>query len=91
MKKVETTKEIEKIEEKDISQELVLVGFGKHDLIDMINWIDTDQEKEVLMAAGKWPARWRRYEICTTEELDAMKTFVEFTHSKLNKKVFGGL
>lgn len=77
--------------EKDVSQELVLVGFGKHDLVDMIKWIGTDQERELFNAAGRWPARWRRYEICNLEELNAMKSFIEFTHQKLNMKVVGGL
>ncbi len=75
----------------DLSQEPVLVGFGKHDLVDMITWAGTDKEKDLLLAPSKWPARWRRLEICDEAELQAMKSYIEFTTDKLNQSVIGGL
>lgn len=75
----------------DLDNELVLVGFGKHSIVDLVKRIGTDEEISVINAAAKWPARWRRMKICSDEELDAMKTYVEFTTEKLNKVTFGGL
>jgi hypothetical protein len=79
-----------KAEPKDINEELVLVGFGKHDLTEVVEWIGTHPEI-ALNAAALWPARWRRLGICGEEEIEAMKAYVEFTAEKLNKKIIGGL
>lgn len=84
-------KDSEQSEEVNLDNELILVGFGKHDLTDLVEKIGTDEELIVLNAAAKWPARWRRMKICKKEELDAMKKYVEYTTEKLNKATFGGL
>jgi hypothetical protein len=56
---------------------LVLVGFGKSHLIDMIEWIgDKEKEKILLEAPMKWPPVYRRQEICSQEEILA---FLEYT------------
>jgi hypothetical protein len=61
------------MEEKD---NLVLVGFGKSHLIDMIEWIgDKDKEKILLEAPMKQPPVYRRQEICSHEEILA---FLEY-------------
>jgi hypothetical protein len=75
----------------DIEKEMVLVGFGKHDLTDMIKWIGTDREMELLIAPSKWPPRWRRMGICEDADLQAMKAYIEFTTERLNDSVIGGL
>lgn len=75
----------------DIDNEMVLVGFGKYDLADMIKWIGTEREMELLIAPSKWPPRWRRMGICEDADLQAMKAYIEFTTERLNDSVIGGL
>jgi hypothetical protein len=56
---------------------LVLVGFGKSHLIDMIEWIgDEEKEKLLLNAPMNQPPVFRRQEICSQEEILA---FLEYT------------
>ena len=55
---------------------LVLVGFGKTHLIDMIEWIgDKDKEKLLLEAPLNLVPIYRRQEICSHEEILA---FLEY-------------
>lgn len=62
------------MEEKD---NLVLVGFGKSHLIDMIEWIgDKEKEKILLEAPKNWPPVFRRQEICSQEEILAFLEYV---------------
>ena len=57
-------------------ENLVLTGFGDHDLKDMIDWIgDPEKEEDLLLAPEKLIPRYRRQEICTQEE---MLAFAEY-------------
>lgn len=59
---------------------VVLVGFGKHDLKDLIKFIDTDEEERLVAEpfAKGWPPRYRRVSICTKEDIEAFRTFTTF-------------
>ena len=48
---------------------LVLVGFGKYKLVDMLGWMDTDKEDDLAKAFVKWPPVYRREEICSQAEV----------------------
>lgn len=59
---------------------LVLVGFGKYDLADMIKFIDTDNEERLVTEPFQkgWPPRYRRASACTQEEIENFRKFTTF-------------
>ena len=59
---------------------VVLVGFGKHDLVDMIEFIDTDNEERLVSEPFEkgWPPRYRRASACTEAEVEAFRKFTTF-------------
>ncbi len=67
---------------------MVLVGFGKHDLLDMIEWIGTEEEERLLYAPTKysWPPRYRRLEICSEREINAFVTYMNWVTEKLREE-----
>ena len=73
---------------KEIGQ-LILVGFGKFDLKDMMKWVNTDRENELIFAPDKYPPRYRAESSCSQEDLE---TFVQYVGwmSELMKKTFTG-
>lgn len=62
---------------------MVLVGFGKSDLKDIINKMNTAEEKELVFAATGSPPRYRRESICSREEIEAFLIYVRFLQEKL--------
>jgi hypothetical protein len=62
---------------------LVLVGFGKHDLNEVLAWFGTSLELQALKAPLLWPPRWRRESICSQEEKER---FVQYTETVRNLK-----
>ena len=62
---------------------LVLVGFGKHKLQDMLDWIGTDKEEDLAKSFTKWPAVYRREEICSQDEIKACLQFLAFVQDLL--------
>jgi hypothetical protein len=64
------------VEEKEPG--LVLVGFGSNRLSDMLEWIDTPKENDLLSAFTKWPPVYRREEICEPEEIQDACRFLAF-------------
>lgn len=80
--------EVELAEESKIDpeKEMILVGFGKHDLPDMLKWQGTDKESDLINAAAKWPPRWRRLAICTQEEVQNMATYGDIVTKALGGK-----
>ncbi len=70
------------------NEPMVLVGFGKHDLLDMIEWIGTEEEERLLYAPTKysWPPRYRRLEICSEREINAFVTYTNWVTEKLRSK-----
>ena len=65
---------------------MVLVGFGKQDLKDILYKIGTDEEEELVYAPTRSPPRYRRKSICTTEDIEAFMTYGRFIQEKLRSK-----
>ena len=68
--------EDEKVEER--TPGLVLTGFGKHKLKDMLGWIGTEKEEDLLTAFRKWPAVYREERIADEEDLEYACRFLAF-------------
>jgi hypothetical protein len=68
--------EDEPVEEKEPG--LVLVGFGSNKLGDMLEWIGTSKEEDLLKAFKKWPPVYRREEICDSEEIQQACDYLAF-------------
>jgi hypothetical protein len=63
-------------------ESFVLVGFGKHDMKDILSWIDTPQEEDALKAPVKWPPRYRPERICDKDDFDRFEAYMEWIISK---------
>lgn len=63
----------------------MVVGFGKDQLTDLVNFIDTDKEIELLTAVTKLSPRYRRPAICSPEEVEAYKKYIDWLSKKVNK------
>ncbi len=57
---------------------LVLMGFGKHRLKDMMEWIGTDKEEDLLRAFTKWPPVYREERIVDEEDLHYACRYMAF-------------
>ena len=57
---------------------LVLVGFGKHKLKDMMEWIDTPKEIDLLTAFKKWPPVYREQTACELEDVQMAVDFMAY-------------
>ena len=55
---------------------LVLVGFGKYDLSEVLTWRGTPREEDAILAATKWPPRYRREAICESEDVQNYMEYV---------------
>ena len=68
---------------KEAAEAKVLVGFGKHDLKDLV--ADEDGEDTLIYALTKyhWPPRYRRESVCSEEEIDAFKAYMIWIQRKL--------
>jgi hypothetical protein len=62
---------------------MVLVGFGKRDLKDMLHKINTEEEEDLIRAPTKSPPRYRREAICSPEEIEAFMIYGRFVQEKL--------
>jgi len=64
---------------------LILVGFGKQRLVDLIEKINTSQEDELLNLAlgGQSPPVYRAEQSCTEEEVLSFLEFVGWINSIL--------
>ena len=62
---------------------LVLVGFGDQSLRDMLEWIDTDKEDDLLSAFIKWPPVYRPEVSCTNEEIQNACRFLAFIQDSI--------
>lgn len=78
-KVIQNIKENEEGEE--VPEGMVLVGFGKHDLDEILSWFGTPREIEALKAPTIWPPRWRRESACSEYE---QTRFVEYTETVRN-------
>jgi hypothetical protein len=59
----------EEEKEDDRTPGLVLMGFGKYKLKEMLEWIDTDREEDLLLAFKKWPGVYREERIADEEDI----------------------
>lgn len=64
-------------------EHMILVGFGKQDLKDMLYKIDTDEEDELIYAPTNSPPRFRRIGICSETEVNAFVTYTNWATEKL--------
>jgi hypothetical protein len=55
---------------------LILVGFGKHDLKEVLSWRGTPREEDAILAPTKWPPRYRRESICDPEDVERFMEYV---------------
>lgn len=62
---------------------LVLVGFGKHKLKDMLGWIGTEQEEDLLSAFTRWPPVYREERIVDEEDLEYACRFLAFVQDAI--------
>ncbi len=62
---------------------LVLTGFGKHKLKDMLGWIGTNQEDDLLSAFTKWPPVYREERICDGEDIEYACRFLAFIQDSI--------
>lgn len=69
---------------KDIS--LVLVGFGKFDLNDMLKWRGSDKEEDLLMAPLNYPPRYREEKSCSQDQLEDFAEYVNWASKVLKEK-----
>jgi hypothetical protein len=63
---------------KSSDEGMVLVGFGKNNLIDMLEWQDTDKEQDLAEAFVKWPPIYRREDICSQAEVKAACQYLAY-------------
>lgn len=59
------------------NEPLVLVGFGKHDLKEVLSWFGTSKELEAYKAPTLWPPRWRPERLCTGEDINLFIQYVQ--------------
>ena len=64
---------------------LVLVGFGSHKLADMMEWIDTPQEIDLLTAFKKWPPVYRPQSACEMEDVQVAVDFMAYLTSVITE------
>lgn len=62
---------------------LVLVGFGDKSLRDMLEWIDTDKEDDLLSAFIKWPPVYRLEASCNNEEVQNACRYLAFIQDSI--------
>jgi hypothetical protein len=75
--------EEEREAERNKTPGLVLVGFGSNRLEDMLHWIDTDKEDDLLSAFIKWPPVYREERICNKEDLKYACQFLAFVQDRI--------
>lgn len=68
---------------------LILVGFGKKDLSELVEMVQNGKESEVMKAISNVPPRWRRMKICDDKDIENMKIFTEFLAEKMANKLPG--
>jgi hypothetical protein len=66
------------MEQEQAKDGLVLVGFGKHKLADMMKWIDTDREMELLLAFKRWPPVYREQRACEAGDVETAVAFLTY-------------
>jgi len=73
----------ERAADEDKTPGLVLVGFGGNRLEDMLHWIGTDKEDDLLSAFTKWPPVYREERICDQKDLKHACMFLAFVQDRI--------
>lgn len=73
----------------DPDKAMVLVGFGKRDLVELVAMVKAGKEDEAIQASRNVPPRWRRLAICDDVDVENMKFYTEFVTKKLGFKLAG--
>jgi hypothetical protein len=68
---------------------MILVGFGKRDLSELVAMTKAGKEDEAMKASTNVPPRWRRLAICSEDDVDNMRTYTEFLSRKLARRAPG--
>jgi len=68
---------------------MLLVGFGKKDLAELVTLIQAGQENEVMKYSTNVPPRWRRMAICNESDINNMRIYTEFLAKKLSRRPAG--
>jgi hypothetical protein len=76
-----TEEELAEKERQRKEESMIVVGFGKHDLADVLSWRDGPREEDAILAPTKWPTRYRREAICEQEDVDRFIEYVEWISS----------
>jgi len=71
-----------------MSEPMILVGFGKHDLKDL--WANRNTlEGEALLyeaiTVKHWPPRYRRLAICNTEEVTVFQEYLRWMLNSMSQ------
>lgn len=77
--------ELEELEKIRKESTLILIGFGKNSLEEVLSWRGSIREEDAIMAAKKWPPVYRRESICEPGDVERYKEYVEWI-SKFNYK-----
>jgi hypothetical protein len=64
---------------------LVLVGFGNLDLEEMLTWIGTDKEQELLFAPYNMVPRYRTESACSEKNLTDFLSYVKWASEFLER------
>lgn len=57
--------------------QMILVGFGPHNLGDMLTWRETEKEQDLIFAPDKWAPRFKVEKSCSVKEFE---TFLEYVN-----------
>ena len=68
---------------KNTTPGLVLTGFGKHKLGDILAWIGTEKEDDLLSAFTKWPPVYREESSCDKADIENACRFLAFIHDSI--------
>jgi len=67
---------------------LILVGFGKHKLSDVLDWIGTDKEEDAYFAVTKWPPWYREARLCDDEDFSRFVWYTQWA-GEITEKITG--
>lgn len=65
-------------------KQLVLIGFGPHNLEDMLAWRGTEKEEDLLFAPDKWPPRFKPESSCSLKESEIFVEYVKWATDLMN-------
>jgi hypothetical protein len=57
--------------------QMILVGFGPHNLDDILTWRETEKEQDLIFAPDKWAPRFRPEKSCSVRKFE---TFLEYVN-----------